>query len=71
MYPIGFLFGLGFDTATEVALLGMAAMGQQQQQQQPEQQPGVGWAVMILPALFTAGMSLIDTLDGILMMCVG
>ena len=60
MYPIGLLFGLGFDTASEVALLGMAAMG-----------PEVGVppaAVLILPLLFTAGMSLLDTLDGILMM---
>ncbi|MGI8492393.1 MAG: HoxN/HupN/NixA family nickel/cobalt transporter [Acidimicrobiales bacterium] len=56
MYPIGFLFGLGFDTATEVALLvlsGAAVVG------------GLPfWAVMSLPVLFAAGMSLLDTIDG-------
>jgi nickel/cobalt transporter (NiCoT) family protein len=59
MYPLGFLFGLGFDTATEVALLGIAAA---------EAARGVSiWSIMVFPALFTAGMSLIDTIDGILM----
>ena len=60
MYPIGFLFGLGFDTATEVALLAMAATA-----------PSEGvpfWAVLILPSLFTAGMAILDTADGIFMM---
>ena len=59
MYPVGFLFGLGFDTATEIGLLGIAAT-----------QVGTGlnpWTIMIFPLLFTAGMSLVDTLDGILM----
>jgi high-affinity nickel-transport protein len=59
MYGIGLLFGLGFDTATEVALLGIAAI-----------QAGKGmpvWAILIFPALFAAGMSLLDTTDGILM----
>lgn len=59
MYPIGVLFGLGFDTASEVALLGMSAFA-----------AGKGmpvFAVLILPLLFAAGMSLIDTLDGVLM----
>ena len=59
MYVVGLLFGLGFDTATEVALLGIAAI-----------QAGKGmpiWAILIFPALFTAGMSLLDTTDGILM----
>ena len=59
MYPIGVLFGLGFDTATEVALLllaGTAVIG------------GLPfWAVMSLPILFAAGMSLFDTLDGCFM----
>jgi high-affinity nickel-transport protein len=59
MYPIGFLFGLGFDTATEVALLvlaGSAVVG------------GLPfWAVLSLPILFAAGMSLFDTLDGAFM----
>jgi high-affinity nickel-transport protein len=60
MYPIGILFGLGFDTATEVGLLGIAAV-----------EAGHGlpiWYIMIFPLLFTAGMSLIDTTDGILML---
>lgn len=59
MYPLGVLFGLGFDTATEVALLGIAAT---------EGAKGVSiWSIMVFPALFAAGMSLIDTTDGILM----
>jgi nickel/cobalt transporter (NiCoT) family protein len=60
MYPIGILFGLGFDTATEVGLLGIAATS-----------AGKGVtlvAILIFPALFTAGMSLLDTTDGILML---
>jgi nickel/cobalt transporter (NiCoT) family protein len=60
MYPIGVLFGLGFDTATEVALLGIAAV-----------EAGKGLPVvdiLLFPLLFTAGMSLIDTTDGILML---
>lgn len=60
MYPIGFLFGLGFDTASEVALLGLAATS------------GTSglplWGVLLLPLLFTAGMSLVDTTDGVLML---
>ncbi len=60
MLPIGFLFGLGFDTATEVALLGLSAT---------QAQEGLSvWTVMIFPALFTAGMSLVDTTDGVLML---
>ncbi len=59
MYPLGLLFGLGFDTATEVGLLvlaGGAALG------------GLPfWAVLCLPVLFAAGMTLLDTLDGLLM----
>jgi len=60
MYPVGFLFGLGFDTATEVGLLGIAATS-----------VGKGVpvaAILIFPLLFTAGMSLLDTTDGILML---
>ena len=60
MYPMGFLFGLGFDTATEVGLLGIAAI-----------EGGKGlplWSILLFPALFTAGMSLLDTTDGILML---
>jgi len=59
MYPLGFLFGLGFDTATEVGLLGISAA---------EAARGVSlWSILVFPALFTAGMALIDTLDSILM----
>jgi high-affinity nickel-transport protein len=59
MFPIGFLFGLGFDTATEIGLLGMSAS-----------QVGQGlpfWTILVFPALFTAGMSLVDTTDSVLM----
>ena len=59
MYPLGFLFGLGFDTATEVALLGIAAA-------EAEKGLSLG-AVLIFPALFTAGMALVDTTDSVLM----
>ncbi|MGA8656957.1 MAG: HoxN/HupN/NixA family nickel/cobalt transporter [Chthoniobacterales bacterium] len=59
MYPIGLLFGLGFDTATEVALLGMSAAAAAK---------GLSVEAMaVFPTLFTAGMTLIDTTDGILM----
>jgi high-affinity nickel-transport protein len=59
MYPIGVLFGLGFDTATEVGLLvlagGAAALA-------------LPWyAILTLPILFAAGMSLLDTIDGCFM----
>jgi high-affinity nickel-transport protein len=56
MYPVGVLFGLGFDTATEVALLVLAggAAG-----------AGIPWyAILCLPILFAAGMSLMDSIDG-------
>ncbi len=60
MYPLGFLFGLGFDTATEIGVLGMSAAGASQ---------GLPiWSIMVFPALFTAGMTLIDTTDSILML---
>jgi high-affinity nickel-transport protein len=59
MYPIGILFGLGFDTASEIALL--ALTGGAAASQMP-----VG-AVLALPILFTAGMSLMDTADGVVM----
>lgn len=62
MYPVGFLFGLGFDTATEVGLLGIAAT--QAAQGVPP------WHILVFPALFTAGMSLVDTTDGVLMLGV-
>jgi len=60
MYPLGVLFGLGFDTATEVGLLGISAT--QAAQGLPI------WSILVFPALFTAGMSLMDTTDGVLML---
>ena len=60
MFPLGFLFGLGFDTATEVALLGISAT---------QAAKGLSiWTIMVFPALFAAGMALIDSTDGILML---
>ena len=60
MYPLGFLFGLGFDTATEVGLLGISAA---------EAAHGLSlWSILVFPALFTAGMSLVDTTDSVLML---
>ena len=59
MYPLGLLFGLGFDTATEVGVLGISAA-----------QAGNGLSIsslLVFPALFTAGMALIDTADSVLM----
>ena len=59
MYPIGFLFGLGFDTASEVALLAISAGAASQ---------GLPFAAVIsLPIIFAAGMSLMDTTDGAFM----
>lgn len=62
IYPIGILFGLGFDTATEVALIAISV--------------GVGvsstvplWQIMVLPLLFTCGMVFTDTTDGVTMRC--
>ena len=60
MYPLGVLFGLGFDTATEIGLLGISAA---------EASKGLPiWSIMVFPALFAAGMCLIDTTDNILML---
>jgi high-affinity nickel-transport protein len=59
MYPIGFLFGLGFDTATEIGVLGISAAQAAQ---------GMSfWTILVFPVLFTAGMSLMDTTDSVLM----
>jgi high-affinity nickel-transport protein len=60
MYPIGVLFGLGFDTATEVGLLGISAT-------QATQGMSI-WSILVFPALFTAGMTLIDATDSVLML---
>ncbi len=60
MYLLGFLFGLGFDTATEVGLLGISAT---------EASKGLAiWSILVFPALFTAGMALVDSTDSILML---
>ena len=60
MLAIGFLFGLGFDTATEVALFGISST---------QAVNGMSFSsIMVFPALFTAGMSLVDTTDGVLML---
>jgi high-affinity nickel-transport protein len=59
MYPLGFLFGLGFDTATEIGLLAISAAQAAQ---------GMSfWSTLIFPALFAAGMALVDTADSVLM----
>jgi high-affinity nickel-transport protein len=60
MYPLGVLFGLGFDTATEIGLLGISAA---------EASRGLPLvSILVFPALFAAGMSLIDTTDNVLML---
>jgi high-affinity nickel-transport protein len=60
MYPLGFLFGLGFDTATEIGVLGISAAAASK---------GLSlWSILVFPALFTAGMSLVDASDGVLML---
>jgi high-affinity nickel-transport protein len=60
MYPLGLLFGLGFDTATEIGLLGISAA---------EASKGLSlWSVLVFPVLFAAGMSLVDSTDNILML---
>jgi high-affinity nickel-transport protein len=60
MFPLGFLFGLGFDTATEVAVFGVAAA---------QAAKGISLeAILVFPVLFAAGMSLVDTTDGVMML---
>ncbi|AVF33589.1 HoxN/HupN/NixA family nickel/cobalt transporter [Rahnella sikkimica] len=59
MYLVGFLFGLGFDTATEIGLLGISAAGASS---------GMSvWSILIFPALFASGMALVDSLDNFVM----
>jgi len=59
LYPLGLLFGLGFDTATEVGVLGISAA---------QAAHGLSvWSILVFPALFTAGMSLMDTTDSTVM----
>ena len=60
MYPLGVLFGLGFDTASEIGLLGISAA---------EASRGLPFSsILVFPALFAAGMSLVDTTDNVLML---
>lgn len=60
MYPLGVLFGLGFDTSSEIALLGISSI---------QAAGGTSlWLILIFPILFTAGMCLLDTFDGAAMM---
>lgn len=62
MYPLGVLFGLGFDTSSEVALLGIASI-------QGARGTSI-WLILVFPVLFTVGMCLLDTIDGALMMAL-
>ncbi|KAI1877918.1 uncharacterized protein JN550_000100 [Neoarthrinium moseri] len=62
MYPLGVLFGLGFDTSSEIAVLGIASI-------QGAQGTSL-WIILIFPLLFTAGMCMLDTTDGALMMAL-
>jgi len=60
MYPLGVLFGLGFDTSSEIALLGISSI-------QGANGTNI-WLILVFPVLFTVGMCLVDTIDGALMM---
>ncbi|KAF2008579.1 NicO-domain-containing protein [Aaosphaeria arxii CBS 175.79] len=60
MYPLGVLFGLGFDTSSEIAILGISSI-------QAAKGTSI-WLILLFPLLFTAGMCLLDTTDGALMM---
>jgi high-affinity nickel-transport protein len=62
MYPLGVCFGLGFDTSSEIALLGISSI-------QASRGTSI-WLIMVFPVLFTAGMCLVDTIDGALMLAV-
>jgi nickel/cobalt transporter (NiCoT) family protein len=59
LYPIGLLFALGFETASEISLFGLAAQASNTVS---------NWSLLIFPALFAAGMTLVDTTDGVLML---
>jgi len=61
MYMVGFMFGLSFDSATQVGLLGLAAMASARQAMPP-------WMVALLPISFSCGMCLVDTVNGLLML---
>ena len=62
MYPLGVLFGLGFDTSSEIALLGISSI-------QAARGTSI-WLILLFPVLFTAGMCMLDTADGALMMAL-
>ncbi len=59
LFPIGLLFALGFETASEISLFGLAAQASNAVS---------SWSLLIFPALFAAGMTLVDTTDGVLML---
>src|ERR1700724_1187068 len=59
LYPIGLLFALGFETASEISLFGLSAQASHTVS---------SWSLLIFPALFAAGMTLVDTSDGVLML---
>ena len=59
LYPIGLLFAFGFETASEISLFGLSAQASHTVS---------SWSILIFPALFAAGMTLVDTTDGILML---
>jgi high-affinity nickel-transport protein len=59
LYPIGLLFALGFETASEISLFGLSAQASSAVS---------SWSLLIFPALFAAGMTLVDTTDGVLML---
>src|ERR1700688_4333643 len=59
LYPIGLLFALGFETASEISLFGLSAQASNAVS---------SWSLLIFPAVFTAGMTLVDTSDGVLML---
>jgi nickel/cobalt transporter (NiCoT) family protein len=58
LFPIGLLFALGFETASEIGLFGLSAQASNAVS---------SWSLLIFPALFAAGMTLVDTTDGVLM----
>jgi high-affinity nickel-transport protein len=59
LFPVGVLFALGFETASEISLFGLSAQASSQIST---------WSVLVFPALFAAGMTLVDTADGVLML---
>src|SRR5258708_8258560 len=60
LFPIGFLFALGFETASEISLFGLSAAASKEVSI---------WSIFIFPVLFAAGLTLVDTIDGLLLIC--